>query len=312
MTNRQGHDQSKDTTNFPAVFRPRLMHRLWRQLPVRQRRHLMTFLTSLIAPKIDRDPPPMFDGVALAGETSRASGLGEGARLILRGLEHARIPRWQIDIGGLLPAHTADFNVVSEQPPAGLPLIIHVNPPLLPWVLFRLPRELVRGRRIIGYWVWELPAVPPEWQFARSFVHEAWVPSAFVAAAVEPLLTGRLRVVPYPMAASRPAPSALDRTAFGLPQTAVVVLVSFNLASSFERKNPLAAISAFRSAFGNRGDRILLIKVGNPAHAPDDFARIVDAIRGASNIRLETRTFPSTDLHALTNVVGHRAVAASQ
>ena len=262
---------------------------------------MMTLLTSLVAPKIDSNPPPVFNGVAIAGETSRASGLGEGARLILRGLEHARIPHWQIDIGGLLPAHTVDFTVASEQPPAGLPLILHVNPPLLPWVLFRLPRALIRGRRIIGYWVWELPTAPPEWQVATSFVHEVWVPSAFVAGAVEPLLPGRVRVVPYPMAASRPKPSALDRTAFGLPQTAVVVLVSFNLASSFERKNPIAAISAFRSAFGDRGDRILLMKIGNPAHAPDDFARIVDAVRGTSNIRLETRTFSSADLHALTN-----------
>ena len=80
-----------------------------------------------------------------------------------------------------------------------------------------------------------------------------------------------------------------------------MVLVSFNLASSFERKNPIAAISAFRSAFGDRGDRILLMKIGNPTHAPDDFARIVDAVRGTSNIRLETRTFSSADLHALTN-----------
>ena len=92
---------------------------------------------------------------------------------------HARIPHWQIDIGSLLPAHTVDFTVASEQPPAGLPLILHVNPPLLPWVLFRLPRALVRGRRIIGYWVWELPTAPPEWQVATSFVHEVWVPSCF-------------------------------------------------------------------------------------------------------------------------------------
>ena len=261
----------------------------------------MAFLTSLVTPKIDRDPPPVFDGVAVAGETSRASGLGEGARLILRGLEHSHIPRWQIDIGSLLPAHTADFDVTTEQPPAGLPLIIHVNPPLLPWVLFRLPRALVRGRRIIGYWVWELPAAPREWRTATSYVHEVWAPSDFVASALEPLLPGRVRVVPYPMAAGRPRPSTLDRTAFGLPQSAVVVLVSINLASSFERKNPIAAMSAFRSAFGDRGDRILVMKIGNPAHAPHDFARIVDAVRAMSNVRLETRTFSGPDIHALTN-----------
>jgi hypothetical protein len=36
-----------------------------------------------------------------------------------------------------------------------------------------------------------------------------------------------------------------------LPAGAVMVLVSANLASSFERKNPLGAITAFQAAFGN-------------------------------------------------------------
>jgi glycosyltransferase involved in cell wall biosynthesis len=239
-------------------------------------------------------------GVAIAGEFSRASGLGEGARLLQRGLQQAGVANWSIDVGCLLPAHTPDFPVLPEHPPSGAPLLVHVNPPLLPLVMFRLPRDLVRGRRIIGYWLWELPVVPPDWHAGARFVHEVWVPSRFVADAVEPLLPGRVRIVPFPLAIARPLPSTLDRTAFGLPPEAIVVLVSFNLASSFERKNPLAAIAAFRTAFGHRADRILLMKVGNRDHAPDDFARILDAVGGAPNIRLETRIFPPGDLHALT------------
>jgi Glycosyl transferases group 1 len=283
-----------------STFRPPLAHRLWRHLPVRQRRRTVTWISSLIAPAIDPVPPAACHGVAIAGEVSRASGLGEGARLIARGIRQAGLPAWTIDIGNLLPAHTEDFSVASELPPHGAPLLLHVNAPLLPWVLFRLPRALVRGRRIIGYWLWELPAVPPEWRAGARFVHEVWVPSDFVAAAVEPLLPGRVRVVPFPLAVARPEPSALARDAFGLPEEAVVVLVSFNLASSLERKNPLAAIAAFRAAFGDRSDRILLMKVGNREHAPDDFARIVRAMDGAPNMRLETRTLPAADLHALT------------
>jgi glycosyltransferase involved in cell wall biosynthesis len=200
----------------------------------------------------------------------------------------------------LLPAHTADFAVTSETPPHGAPLLLHVNAPLVPLVLFRLPRDVARGRRVIGYWLWELPTVPPEWRAGAKFVHEVWVPSDFVAGAVEPLLPGRVRVVPLPLALARPAPSALDRSAFGLPRDAVLVLVTFNLASSFERKNPLAAIAAFRAAFGERADRVLVLKVGNREHFPDDFARIAADVGGVPNIRLETRTLPTADVHALT------------
>jgi glycosyltransferase involved in cell wall biosynthesis len=261
---------------------------------------MMTWVASLLAPGIEHSPPPTADGVAIAGEVSRASGVGEGARLLLRCLKQVGVPHWTIDVGGLLPAHTADIAVASQVPPHGVPLVLHVNAPLLPWVLFRLPRSLVRGRRIIGYWQWELPTVPAEWRAGARFVHEVWVPSDFVAGAVEPLLPGRVRVVPFPLAEARPEPSALDRAAFGLPPDAVVVLVSFNLASSFERKNPLGAIAAYRAAFGDRADRLLLLKVGNREHAPDDFAQILAAAGGASNIRFETRTFNAADLHALT------------
>ena len=96
-----------------------------------------------------------------------------------------------------------------------------------------------------------------------------------------------------------PVASDRDRTTFGLPADAVVVLVSFNLASSFARKNPFAAIAAFRGAFGDRSDRILLLKVGHPEHAPADFARLAQMAH-APNIRIETHTLAPEDRHALT------------
>ena len=110
-----------------------------------------------------------------------------------------------------------------------------------------------------------------------------------------------MRVVPPPLGALPIARAALDRSAFGLPDTAVIVLVSFNLASSLERKNPLAAIAAFRAAFGDRKDRMLLLKVGNPDHFPRDFAVITAAAAAAPNIRIETRVLPAEDNAALLN-----------
>ena len=80
-----------------------------------------------------------------------------------------------------------------------------------------------------------------------------------------------------------------------------MVLVSFNLASCFERKNPLGAIAAFRQAFGDRRDRILLIKVGNPHHFPADCGPA--ARRGRRRRRISGSTparCRSADAHALT------------
>jgi glycosyltransferase involved in cell wall biosynthesis len=280
-----------------------LRHRLWRLLPAAPRRRLLARLTSLATPPIATPAPPAPDGVIVAGELSRASGLGESARLMLRGLASLGVPAWPLDIGPLLPAHRADLRLPDPPaagPPAGAALVLHLNPPLLPLVLGRLPRAMVHNRRIVGFWVWELPVAPSDWRAGTRFAHDAWMPTAFAANALAPLLPRRPLVVPFPMAIAPPEPAPLQRADFGLPPATVVVLVSFNLASSFERKNPLGAIAAFRAAFGDRTDRLLLLKVANPQHYPVDFARISTAVAGAANIRLETRTLPAPDALALT------------
>jgi glycosyltransferase involved in cell wall biosynthesis len=176
--------------------------------------------------------------------------------------------------------------------------MLHVNAPMLPLVMCRLPRAMLQQRRVVGFWNWELPVVSRDWIIGARFVHEVWVASRFTAAALEPVLPGRVRVVPYPLALVPPRPSALDRAAFGLPDGAVVILVSFNLASSMARKNPMAAIAAFRAAFGDRPDRILLMKVGHPHHFPTEFAKLAAAATGP-NIRLETWNLSTADNHAL-------------
>ncbi len=276
------------------------LHRLWRLLPAEGRRALFARGLARIAPRPDANPPAPRHGIAIAGELSRASGLGEGARLMRDALGRLGVAHWEIDVGDGLPgsAHRA-----QPLPPPAAPLVLHVNAPSLPWALLRAPRGVLRGRRVIGYWAWELPRVPDTWTSAPRFLHEVWVPSHFTAAAITPILPadGRvmLRVVPHPLALAPPRVASLGRADFGLPEEAVVVLVSFNLASGFARKNPLAAIAAFKSAFGTRPDRVLLLKVTHTEPYPDDFARL-RAAADAPNIRIETRTLPDADRHALT------------
>jgi glycosyltransferase involved in cell wall biosynthesis len=273
------------------AFTPSFAHRSWRLLPARSRRYGLAAATSLVAPRPDRQPSPVRHGLAVVGGLDQPTGLGEGARLMLRGLRCLGVTSWPLDLTAPL----------GDLPPAGAPLVVHVNAPSLPGALLHLPRALLRDRRIVGYWSWELPRMPPEWRLGLRFVHEIWVPSQFTATAVATIAPGRVRVVPPPLGALSIAQAALDRSAFSLPDTAVIVLVSFNLASSLERKNPLAAIAAFRAAFGDRKDRMLLLKVGNPDHFPRDFAVIAAAAAAVPNIRIETRVLPAEDNAALLN-----------
>ncbi len=270
------------------------LHRAWQALPARSRRLWLARGSAWLAPRPDPVPPARCGGVVVGGEINRSSGLGEGARIMAQALGRLGVPHAATTAGpGMRAGNAAAW-------PDRAALVLHVNAPQLPAALIGFGRAALRGRRVVGYWAWELPVVPDTWRPALGHVHEAWVPSRFTAAALEPLLPGRVRVVPHAVALAPPLPSALDRQAFGLPDDAVVVLCSFNLASSFARKNPLAAVAAFRQAFGNRADRVLLLKVGHAEHYGADLGLLRDAVAGAPNIRLETRMLPDADMHALT------------
>ncbi len=287
----------------PSSLHP--VHRVWQALPAARRRLWLAKLPAMLAPRPDRTPPPACDGVIVAGEIGRASGLGESARIMRRALDALEVPAWSMQAGLAVPGET-------DRPSAARPgvlrassaaaLVLHVNAPVLPAALLRLPRRMLRGRRVIGFWAWELEVLPANWRPACACVHEVWAPSRFTADALRRLMPGRVRVVPHALALAPPRPARLDRAAFGLPEDAVVVLVSFSLASAFERKNPLAAIAAFRKAFGNRADRIMVLKVGHPGHFAEDMRRLRAAVAGCPNIRLETRMLPEADAHALTGL----------
>jgi glycosyltransferase involved in cell wall biosynthesis len=211
-------------------------------------------------------------------------------------LRDGGVPVWEVAVAGLPGERAA---AMAELPPAGVPLVLHVNAPALPGCLLALPRQLIKRRRVVGYWAWELPVTPPGWAAGVPFVHEIWAPSRFTAAALEALAPGRVRVVPHPVAVRPPCPAPLGRADFGLPAAAFVVLTSFSLASSFARKNPLAAVLAFRAAFGDRADRVLVVKISHAAHWPQDLEVLRQAVAGSGNIIVDTRTLPEAEYHAL-------------
>jgi glycosyltransferase involved in cell wall biosynthesis len=270
-----------------------LAHRAWRLLPEDWRRAGMTQAAAMIAPR--PGPPPAHSrGVVVAGDHDGHYGIAESGRVIRRALGQLGLDRGTMAFGlpSVVPTHLSPL-------PEGAAVIAVLNAPLLPVAGARLPRPLLRGRRMIGMWVWELPVVPPDWRIGAKFVHDVWAPSRFCADAFEAVAPGRVHVVPYPIAAVPLAPPLGNRAHFGLPADRFTVLCAFNLASSFTRKNPLAAIAAFRAAFGGSSNALLVLKVTGAASHATDLARIHAAIGGAGNIRLITGDLPEAALNGL-------------
>jgi glycosyltransferase involved in cell wall biosynthesis len=165
-------------------------------------------------------------------------------------------------------------------------VILHFNPDNLSSILTVLGRRRLRGKRIIGYWAWELPRIPDHWLPALEEVDEVWVPTRFVADAVRPFTGKPVRVVPHPVGQAPTGTS--DRARFGF-DSVFVVLCMFSATSSFERKNPIAAVRAFRQAFEDRSDRLLVLKVANADETPEEMEALLAAVGGAPNIRVEGR-----------------------
>jgi glycosyltransferase involved in cell wall biosynthesis len=275
-----------------------IAHRLWQRLPRDLRRQVFARLTPLFAPRPDRAPTGGLP-VGIAGLFSTAGGLGEGARLTYSALETAGLQPSAFDLSAAfdqfdLPPTKA---LRPLKPGTGGSLVVHHNAPYIPYALWALGAQQTRGRRIIGYWAWELPRLPASWQTGLRFVHEVWVPSRFTQSAVAAATDLPVHVVPHPLPAVAATP--LQRSDFDIAEHAVVVLNVFHLGSTLVRKNPLAAVAAFRRAFGESPDHVLLIKLINPGNVPAARQRFEQSIAGAPNIRVIERMLPAAEMTGL-------------
>lgn len=272
-------------------------------MPPSGRRYWLARLGACFAPSITLDPP-VASTVIIAGEVSRASGLGEGARVMHQALEKHHIDSHLLDISPYsfsLARYKKALQLLSKYLHA--PLILHINSPQIPYALLVLPRKLIKNRKIIGYWAWELEVLPKEWRVGFQFVHEIWVPSQFVAKSIEKwakYYNKIVRVVPHPIADRKAYPMGnITRSVLGLPENKIIILVSFNLSSGFSRKNPLGAILAFLKACEHDKSIFLVLKMAYVEHYHDDMAKIMNIARSHDNIIVNTNILSAVENQAL-------------
>jgi glycosyltransferase involved in cell wall biosynthesis len=273
-------------------------HRLWRALPRDLRRKALYGAIDGLAPR-PSPPDRLRPGpLAVGGLLTTASGLGESARLCrdaLRALgwdpRHADLSAFfgRQDLPEPLPGFAA-------QPGEAGVFILHINGPYMPYVALRLGRAFLEGRRIIGYWAWELPRMGDDWRRGLRQVHELWVPSRFIANSLPAETTVPVRIVPHPVDQHR-VPPARDR--FSIPAGVFTVLAAFDMGSSYTRKNPRAAVGAFRQAFGDDPRCLLLLKIGHGGDAGWAMADLRAAIAGMSNVRILQETLTRSEMTQL-------------
>jgi len=226
--------------------------------------------------------------VVIAGVLSSATGLGESARMNVEGVRRAGLPFSTVDLSGSLLAD-ADLPAF-EAPGRGSPegpgtLILHTPGSTLPYALVRCGRKLVQGKRLVGFWHWELAGLPADWRFGCDQLDEIWVPSQFCADAVRKSFSGPIRIIPHPVDVEGVRRKGRGNGAF-------TGLTIFNMASGFQRKNPLATVRAFKKAFGDDPTARLVVKVVNPDHYPEGMAMLLAETGPAANIEVLLEVMP--------------------
>lgn len=233
-------------------------------------------------------------GAIIAGNNDGISGVSESGRILARSLEKHGLLKGYLNL-----ELSNNIQNIEENIPSDAAIISIMDAPLLPIGLANTKQEKYKDRFMIGVWAWELEVSPPDnWKHATELVHEVWTPSDFSRDALQHLMPGKIKTVPFPLA-DVPIKVEGNRNNFNIPEDKFVVLCVFNIASHFVRKNPIATINAFKTAFGNNQDVLLIIKVVSAKWFSNDMRKMMEAIGDNTNIRVMTDTLTEPKLHGL-------------
>ncbi len=193
--------------------------------------------------------------------------MGQAALLNAEALSLAGYEVELLDYDPAKRAFTAYGRLASQSAPTDPSdlVLVQLNPPQCSQALQAFLHREGRRRRQIGFWVWETEEAPRSWRRHASAFDEIWTPSRFCAHALR-RFSAKLRVMPHPCGLRAPDPDGLEdqaraRARLGLEREAFVVAFSFDMRSSFRRKNALGLVEAFRRAFRPATTARLLIRV---------------------------------------------------
>jgi glycosyltransferase involved in cell wall biosynthesis len=230
-----------------------------------------------------RRPVQNAPGVNILGYFGSDLGIGEAARSLAGSCDEAGIAVTRIDAGELFAAPVSTIGATSfprhEQRPID---ILFYNADVTLAAAQHLRAIGHHSGYRIGFWHWEQLILPQRFHDAFAEVDELWVPSTFIQKAIGPVAPVPVVMIPHAVRFT-PTPG-VKRSAFGLPEDKCLVLVMYDFHSFQERKNPQAAIAAFRQAKAAEPSLGLVIKTINAQHHQRERQELKDALRDVTDV----------------------------
>lgn len=235
-------------------------------------------------------------GINIAGYINGEFGIGEGVRANIRAIETTNIP-FTINNFTRSPNRNQDTTYQKFSPDNPYPVnLIQVNADEVKTFIKHSGSSYFTNRYNIGFWAWEIPEFPQKWQPVFDNFQEIWTYSNYCAEAIS-------LVSPIPVIKIMPSielpPSYLNRQSLGLPENKFIFLFIFDFSSLIERKNPVAAIQAFKQAFGEDERVLLILKSSNSAKNVQDLASLKSAIGNSPNIQHLDGYLSKTEVNGL-------------
>jgi glycosyltransferase involved in cell wall biosynthesis len=174
--------------------------------------------------------------------------------------------------------------------------IYHLNPPMLPPVILQMGIANFKQTYNIGYWAWELEAIPQEWISAIRYMNAIITPSSFTTKVIQRYTNDPVLTATHPV--TRGAASPGMRARLNIPDHAFLVSSIFSFGSAMERKNPVGLIAAFTAAFAEVPDAYLVLKANTGGDSPEK-QQVLTALRGQQNIILVDEHWSRADVLGL-------------
>lgn len=229
--------------------------------------------------------------IEVVGFFRTASGLGESARQCAVQLQQQghKVRCISVEPFFRKPAETEwDFVDNASADEVGC-RILHLNPPMLPPVIFRLGLRRYRAVFNVGVWAWELEKLPKEWRNALPYINAITCPSEFTCEAIRQYTDKPVITAPHPVTVGIAA--AGMRGELGISESAFVVAAVFSFGSALERKNPVAMVQAFTQAFAAYPNAQLVFKTNRPDDSEETQAFLA-LIKGNPRISLFSGIWP--------------------
>lgn len=222
-------------------------------------------------------------GMNLIANIKADTGLGESSRIVASDLQNAEIPFTIYNFA--LPGQNSGTNEkfeykISNTLPYAINMI-HINPNEMATSLKEIGFEILDYHYNIGFWSWELEDFPLEWKGCIDILDEVWTPSEFASNSIRKLTDKKVRTLSHFVFAE--VDEKYDRAYFGLPEDKFLFLIVYNSGSVAERKNPQAAINAYKKAFENDNAKVgLVIKVSNASEK--ELQELQEELRNVKNV----------------------------